>query len=172
MTTATENISGRWLLDPQRSSVEFRAKHLWGLQTVKGRFDRYHGALDLGADPAIELTIDADSLETGNRLRDKHLRSADFFDAEQHPQVRFASDSVDLEDDTLKVSGRLSAAGSSIPLEVRARVQPVEGALEITAATTTRHPELGMTYSPLGMIKPHSELVIKAYLIPAPPTGR
>ena len=54
-----ERLAGRWQLDPQRSSVEFRARHFWGLATVKGRFDEYEGRLDLGAEPAIELTIDA-----------------------------------------------------------------------------------------------------------------
>lgn len=47
-----EAIGGRWLLDPQRSSVEFRVGHFWGLVTVTGQFDDYHGQLDLSADPA------------------------------------------------------------------------------------------------------------------------
>jgi polyisoprenoid-binding protein YceI len=49
---------------------------------------------------AIELTIDATSLETGNRKRDQHLRSADFFDAEQHRYLRFVSESAGLDGDT------------------------------------------------------------------------
>ncbi|MGH2882379.1 MAG: YceI family protein, partial [Solirubrobacteraceae bacterium] len=97
MTTTNPNnhpsktLSGGWQLDPHRSSVEFRTRHFWGLITVKGHFDDYHGQLDLSANPAIELSIDAASVQTGNRKRDRHLRSADFFDAENHPQVRFIS---------------------------------------------------------------------------------
>jgi polyisoprenoid-binding protein YceI len=160
-----EPISGGWQLDPRRSSVEFRARHVWGLASVKGHFDGCHGQLDLSANPAIELTIDAASVQTGNRKRDRHLRSADFFDAENHPRVRFVSDSVDVQGDRLKVRGRLSARDRSIPLELDARVRDVDGELEIEAAATAPHRELGMTFSPLGMIPPHSELSVKAHLI-------
>jgi polyisoprenoid-binding protein YceI len=164
-----EKISGTWQLDPQRSSVEFQAKHFWGLAAVKGHFDHYHGHLDLSADPAIELTIDAASVETGNGKRDEHLRSADFFDADNHPRVRFVSDSVQLQGDTLKVHGRLSASDRSIPVELDAYVREVDGELEIEAATTAAHRELGMTFSPLRMIPPRSELSVNGHLIPDTP---
>ena len=75
----------RWRIDPTRSSVEFRAQTLWGLATVEGRFERYDGTLDLQQNPAIELTIDAASLNTNLGFRDRHLRSADFFDVVNHP---------------------------------------------------------------------------------------
>lgn len=162
-----ETINRSWQLDPQRSSVEFRARHFWGLATVKGHFDEYNGQLDLSANPAIELTIDAASLHTGNRRRDKHLRSPDFFDAENHPQVQFRSDSVDLQGDKLKVHGRLAAGGRSIPLELDAQVSEHDGELEIEASTTATHRELGMTFSPIGMIPPHSELLVKGHLVPS-----
>ena len=161
-----QKLSGRWQLDSRRSSVEFRAAKLWGLVTVTGHFDDYEGQLELSANPAIELTIGAASVQTGIRKRDQHLRSADFFDAENHPRVRFVSESVDLHDDTLNVRGRLSARGRSIPLELEAQVRQVDGELEIEAATTAQHRELGMTWSPLGMIPPRSELFVKAHLVP------
>ena len=69
MSTTPVNTTGspdiqrtRWRIDPQRSSVEFYVRQLWGLQTVKGRFERYDGSLDLAAQPSIELTI-KDELE-------------------------------------------------------------------------------------------------------------
>jgi len=168
MPTATveTRMNGEWQLDPHRSSIEFRVRLFWGLGTVKGEFDDFDGQLDLGANPAIELTIDAASLQTGNRRRDRHLRSTDFFDVENHPQVRFVSDSVDLQGDTLKVRGRLSARGRSIPVELDTQVRPVDGELELQVATTAPHRELGMTWSLLGMIPPRSELVVKAHLVP------
>ena len=166
-----ETMSGSWQLDPQRSSIEFRVGHFWGLVTVKGRFDDYRGELDLSTDPAIELTIDADSVQTGNRKRDRHLRSADFFDTESHPRLRFLSDSVELHGDVLNVRGRLAARGRSIPLELEAHIRQAGGELEIEAAATAPHRELGMTYSPLGMIRPRSELFVKARLLPATDTS-
>ena len=159
-------LVGRWQLDPQRSSVEFRARHFWGLGTVKGHFDDYEGRLDLSADPAIELTIDAANVQTGNPKRDQHLRSAEFFDAENHPSVQFVSNSVVLRGDTLRVRGYLFARDQSIPLELDARVRRVNGELEIEAAASAPHRELGMTWNPLGMIPPHSELHVTGYLVP------
>ncbi len=162
-----DTLVGRWELDPQRSNVEFRVGHFWGLATVKGHFDDYEGRLDLGADPAIELTIDAASVQTGNPKRDQHLRSAPFFDAENHPSVQFVSDSVVLQGDTLSVRGWLFARDRSIPLELDARVRRVNGELEIEAATSAPHRALGMTWTPLRMIPPHSELHVTGYLVPA-----
>ncbi len=161
-----ETLAGRWQLDPDRSRVEFRAGHFWGLATVKGRFERYEGRLDLSAQPAIELMIEAASVETGNRKRDEHLRSADFFDAENQPRVRFVSDSVVLRADTLKVRGRLIAREESLPLELDARIRRVGGEIEIEAATSASHRDLGMTWSPLGMIPARSELLVTGHLVP------
>jgi polyisoprenoid-binding protein YceI len=78
--------------------------------------------------------------------------------------VRFVSDSVDLQGATLKVRGRLSARGRSIPVELDTQVRQVDGELELQVATTAPHRELGMTWSLLGMIPPRSELVVKAHL--------
>ena len=104
----------RWRIDPRRSSVEFHVRSLYGLQTVKGRFERYDGTLDLSAQPSIELTIQAASLTTDNAQRDEHLRSADLFDSANHPQVRFVSHLATLDADRLRVRGELHAAGKNI----------------------------------------------------------
>jgi polyisoprenoid-binding protein YceI len=162
-----QTLDGHWRLDPARSRVEFRVGHFWGLMTVKGHFDEYDGRLDLNGHGAIELTIDAASVQTGNAKRDKHLRSADFFYAEKHPRMRFVSDSVALEGDTLTVRGSLSARDRSIPLELAARARRVGDELEIEAATSAPHRDLGMTWSPLRMIRPRSELRVSGHLVPA-----
>jgi polyisoprenoid-binding protein YceI len=156
----------RWRIDPARSRVEFRTPTLWGLATVKGHFERCDGTLDLQATPSITLTIGAASIDTQNKLRDKHLRSADFFDVENHPEVRFVSDSATLDGERLKVRGRLDAAGKSMPLELEATVRRVGDELEIDASTDADHHELGMTHSTLGMIKTPSHLMVHGRLVP------
>src|SRR3954447_3603263 len=93
--------AGAWRLDPARSGVEFHVRHFYGLMTVKGEFADYDGTLQLGATPAVELTIQAGSLNTKMAKRDEHLRSGDFFDVEHHPQVRFVSERAELDGDTL-----------------------------------------------------------------------
>src|SRR3954447_18203950 len=170
-TARTEPISAEsitdsaWRLDPTRSSVEFHVRHLWGLITVKGHFSAYEGTLDLSAEPTVELTIEADSLDTKHAKRDKHLRSADFFDVECHPQVRFVSDGVRLNGDALAVRGRLHPAGQQIPLELHATVREIGGELEIEATTEVDHRELGMTWSPLGLLRAPSKLIVRGRLV-------
>jgi polyisoprenoid-binding protein YceI len=155
----------RWTLDASRSVVEFRVRHFWGLITVSGHFDRFGGAYTVGPDSReIELTIDADSLDTGRGQRDKHLRSADFFHVAEHPQTRFTSTRVDAGDGTLHVSGELEAAGKKESLDFDAAVHEIGDELEIEATTTVDHRLLGMTWSPLGMLRSPATLHVKARL--------
>jgi polyisoprenoid-binding protein YceI len=156
----------RWRIDPARSSIEFHTPTFWGLMTVHGSFGRYEGTLDLRRDPAVELTIEAGSVDTKNKVRDKHLRSADFFDVDNHPQVRFVSDSAKLEGERLTVRGQLHAAGASVPLEIDARLGQVGQDLEVEALVHTDHRKLGMSHGLLGMIPPTSELTVRGRLVP------
>ena len=155
----------RWRIDPARSRVEFRTPTFWGLTTVQGHFERYDGTLDLRREPAIELTIEAGSLDTKNNMRDKHLRSGDFFDVAHHPEVRFVSDRARLDGDRLTVSGRLYAAGKSMPLDVEATVSAVDGELEVDATASADQFQLGMSHGALGMIRTPSELIVRGRLV-------
>jgi polyisoprenoid-binding protein YceI len=156
----------QWTLDPARSTVEFKVRHFWGLITVTGHFDRFDGTYTVKPDSRqIELTIDADSLDTGRKPRDKHLREADFFHVAEHPQTRFHSNSVvDAGDGTLHVSGELEAAGKTVPLNFDAAVAEIGDELEIEATTTVDHRLLDMTWSPLGALRSPSTLHVKARL--------
>lgn len=168
-TSTTSNApdlsTGTWRLDPSRSSVEFHVRHFYGLMTVKGHFDRYDGSLNLGANPAVELTIEGDSLDTKQKQRDKHLRSADFFGVAEHPQVRFVSESANLDGQTLKVHGQLHANGREVPADVEAVVREIDGELEIEATTLVDQRELGMTWSPLGITRAPSTLIVRGRLV-------
>jgi polyisoprenoid-binding protein YceI len=155
----------RWRIDPTRSSVEFHAHNFWGLAAVKGKFERYDGTLELYATPAIELTIDAASLNTNNKKRDTHLRSGDFFDVANHPQARFVSDSATLSGQQLKVRGHLHAAGKSVPVDLDATVRPVGDELAVEAETHANHTHLGMTWNRLGMLRTPSKLIVHARLV-------
>ncbi len=163
---AAELEKGTWILDPDRSSVEFRVPLLYGLiGRVEGGFGLYRGTLDLDARPAIELTIDAASLDTGNPKRDAHLRSRDFFDAAAHPEVRFESEAAALEGRTLRVRGTLHAAGESAPLDVTATVTPLGEEFELEATAEVDQRELGMTWSPLGTLRPPAHLTVRGRLV-------
>ena len=101
-----------WTIDAAHTSVEFAVRHLM-IATVKGRFSDVKGTVNLDlANPSaasIEVTIAAPSIDTRNADRDAHLRSADFFDAERFPELRYLSRKVEsLPDGTFRVVGDLT----------------------------------------------------------------
>ena len=163
----SQQLAGtRWRLDPSGSSAEFRVPNFWGLSSDKGRFQRLDGWLEVDDDHRwrMELTLDAASLDTGNRRRDRHLRSADFFDVQHHPEVRFRSSSVNKHGGRLHVEGELEAAGQRARLQVEVTVKHADGRLELDAAATVDQRQLGMTWSPLGVIRTPTALSVHARL--------
>lgn len=168
-TTATERTRVeplRWSLDRDASSVGFTVKTMWGLVPVRGRFDRFAGSYAVGHDgTTIELTIDAESIDTGNAKRDEHLRSSDFFGVDEHAQVRFRSTRVHaVGDGMLHVVGKLEAAGIAEPLEFAATVEPAGDGLALEATTTVDQRRFGMSSGVLGMIRRPATLHVKALL--------
>src|SRR5215204_2539962 len=97
MTTAAAAVATSWKVDPSHSHAEFAVRHLM-ISTVKGRFADVTGTLSGDeTDPAgasIELLIPVASIDTRESQRDAHLRSADFFDADNYPVIRFASSTI------------------------------------------------------------------------------
>lgn len=158
-----------WQLDPAQARVAFEVPHFWGLRSVTGWFTRYEGRLDLGATPAVELTIDAASVQTGNEKRDRHLRSADFFAVDEHPYIRFASAAARLDGDRLLVDGRLTAAGGHLDLELEAVIRQDDDAWALALETFVMHRGLGMTWNPGGFTRPYSKLIVAGRLVATAP---
>jgi polyisoprenoid-binding protein YceI len=159
---------GAWELDPQRSTVAFAVPFWWGFGTVTGRFRQYTGRLELGARPAVELTIDAASVDTGSERRDRHLRSGDFFAVARDPYIRFVSRTVGLRDDRLAVVGELMARGSRIEVEIDAAVTAVDDEYELKAETFVMHSGLGITWNPSQITRPWSKLTVSGRLVRVP----
>jgi polyisoprenoid-binding protein YceI len=114
--------AGEWTLDPDNSRAEFAVKHFGGLITVRGHFNAIEGELSIDPAGAVagELRIDAASVDTGNKQRDKHLRSADFFGADEHPQVVYTPSAARRVDGSgLEMDGRLTIAGHEEPVTLR-----------------------------------------------------
>jgi polyisoprenoid-binding protein YceI len=170
-TTHQTTSATRWHVDQDDASAGFAVKTFWGLMTVHGRFDRFRGWYQTGPEgTTIELTIDADSLDTGHPTRDRHLRSEDFFHVSAHPQITFRSTRVrDAGVGRLQVEGGLEAAGTVVPLAFEATVRPVYGGIEIEATTTVDQRRFGMSTGLLGMIRPPATLHVKARLSPDAP---
>jgi polyisoprenoid-binding protein YceI len=122
--THTAHTTTTWSIDPAHSSVEFAVKHLM-ISTVKGRFAITNGMLYVNeADPTktrVEIEIDASSVDTRQEQRDTHLRSADFFDTEQHPKILFRSTRI--EGDTtgeFSLTGDLTIKNLTRPVTLKA----------------------------------------------------
>ncbi|GAA3723319.1 YceI family protein [Streptomyces tremellae] len=164
--------AGAWALDPASTSVRITSKSMWGLVTAHGTFKEVAGEGTLGADGAVEglLTLGAASLDTANAKRDKHLRSADFFDTDNHPEivVRVSGNANGADDataDGLPLSAEATVKGTTRVLPVTAAVAP-EGsgtdAVRLTVRTVVDHRTFGITWSPMGMMKPHTDVAVEA----------
>ena len=148
-------LAGRWLLDTRASRVEFRVRHFWGAVTVRGWFEQLEGEGSVGPDGKVagQLVMDAGSLDTKNKQRDRHLRSADFFDAQNHPRVVVTVSRAELTDGAqLAAEGELEAAGVREPLSFTAEVVDASpDAVTLQAELTVDRSRFGMTWSPLRM---------------------
>jgi polyisoprenoid-binding protein YceI len=128
MTTATTTLipAGTWAVDPKHSTVEFQVKHM-GIANVKGKFNEFAGTLEIGDDLATAKatgTVKVASVDTNEEQRDAHLRSADFFDAETHPELSFAATAIEpVDEETFRIAGDLTLHGITRPITLEAVVQ-------------------------------------------------
>jgi polyisoprenoid-binding protein YceI len=146
-TDLTAELSGSYTIDPAHSRIGFVARHAM-ITKVRGSFDEFEGEGVLDAtnpqNSSLRLTIQTKSIDTRNADRDAHLRSNDFFDMDEYPEITFASTSVASADGTnFDVTGDLTIKGITksltVPLEFTgAAVDPfgnhrigLEGAVEI-----------------------------------------
>ena len=108
-----------WRVDPVHTTLEFRVRHA-GVAKVRGVFRDFEGTLEIGGDGIARATgsVDVASLDTRIGPRDEHLRSADFFDVEHHPRMTFASTSIEVDGDDVRVLGELTIRGVTKPVEL------------------------------------------------------
>jgi polyisoprenoid-binding protein YceI len=118
--------TGTWVVDPVHSSVGFEVKHMM-ISTVRGHFGEFEGTLEAAEvyhDSHVEGSAPVASIDTNNADRDAHLRSADFFDAERYPQIRFESTAIEhVVAGTYRVIGELTIKDVTREVEVEASVE-------------------------------------------------
>jgi len=123
---ATLVPTGTWNVDPAHSTVAFAVKHM-GIATVRGEFKEFEGTLEVGADLASAKahgSVKVASLDTNEAQRDDHLRSADFFDVEQHETLAFESTRIEpVDEETFRITGSLTLHGVSKEITLEAVVQ-------------------------------------------------
>jgi polyisoprenoid-binding protein YceI len=135
-------VSGRWLVDPGASHARFVARTFAGLVETPGRFRSLSGNLVVeDAQAAGSLVIDSSSIDTGNRMRDRHLRSRGFFDVKRHPQLRYEVRSIS----GARIDGDLIVAGTRTPLPLDVTLHaPADGVVELACQTEVDRVELGI----------------------------
>lgn len=115
-----------WVLEPTHSEIGFKVKHMM-ITNVSGSFGAFSASAKTEGDDfstaEIEFTADVASVNTGNDQRDGHLKSGDFFDAENHPHVKFVSNKVEKKGDAdFIVHGDLTIRGVSKPVAFEAEL--------------------------------------------------
>jgi polyisoprenoid-binding protein YceI len=150
-TEVTGYITGTWTIDPAHSYVGFVVRHAM-IAKVRGQFESVHGEIVTTPDllgSHVEVTIDAASFHTNNEMRNQHVRSSDFLDAETFPSLTFTSTGIRPGDDYL-IDGDLTIRGVTKPVVVQAttpRFGPnAEGTMSVGVSATTviRRSEYGI----------------------------
>ena len=107
--------AGTWTIDPSHSEVGFSVRHLM-VSKVKGNFETFEGTITIAEDPlqsSVTAEVDLSSINTRDEQRDGHLRSADFFEVDEHPKLTFTSTSVEPSGGDYKVTGDLTIKGTT-----------------------------------------------------------
>jgi polyisoprenoid-binding protein YceI len=124
-TTHQAIAQGTWNVDPKHSSVEFQVKHM-GIATVKGFFGEFSGKLEVGETVEESEAVGAvvvESIATRDADRDGHLKSPDFFDAAEYPEITFRSTGITpAGDGGLTIEGDLTIRGITKPVRLEAVV--------------------------------------------------
>jgi polyisoprenoid-binding protein YceI len=156
-------------LDPATSAVSIAHKTFWGMGAVRGSFTKLSGSAEILTDGSGRgrLEIDAASIDTKNAKRDEHLRSKDFFNVGEHPQIVVELPQAARQGaDEVTTTGTLTVAGQSRPLTLTARITEATGnAITITADADVDRADFGMSWNQLGMIKGKAHVSVVARFV-------
>lgn len=126
--TTTALPTGTWTIDAAHSHVGFNVRHV-GITKVRGEFRTYEGQLVVAEDGTVTAsgTVSVGSIDTKDENRDGHLKSPDFFDVENHPEIVFASTSVTaIDEETYEIAGDVTILGVTKPITLKAELGGAE----------------------------------------------
>ena len=160
--------AGEWVLDPRKSSIALKSRSMWGLAHVNGIFGEVsgNGTVSPDGEAGGTLTIAVASIDTRNTRRDTHLRSADFFDIGNHPDITFTADRIRPSDQDVTVAGVLTVRGRTRPLSFPAAASVHgDGEIRLDAEVRINRTDFGLTWNWLGMVAATSTLTVHAVFI-------
>jgi polyisoprenoid-binding protein YceI len=158
-------LAGEWVLDPGKSSIRLKSKSIAGLVRVTGIFREIGGNGTVAADGEVKgtLTVAAASIDTKNARRDTHLRSADFFDSANYPDITFTVDGIRPSGAGVSLTGALTVRGRTRPLSFDAAASVRDdGEIWLDAEVHINRGDFGLTWNRLGMISMNNTLTIHA----------
>ncbi|MBD2763077.1 YceI family protein [Kocuria sp. cx-455] len=120
MSNLNGMTTGTWTLDPAHSEIGFSVRHA-GISKVRGQFTDVAGQLNVAEDAAQstgEIVVGMASVDTKNETRDNHVRSEEFFDVANHPEMTYKVTGLNLTDGEGTVSGELTLRGVTKPVEL------------------------------------------------------
>jgi polyisoprenoid-binding protein YceI len=158
------SLAGTWTLDPARSEVVLHTRHTWGLLPLRGVFGTVSGSgtVTPAGDVSGVIVVAAESVDTKNPRRDKHLRSADFFDIDNHPEFTFAAESVRPTDGGVRVAGTLTVRDRTRPASFDATVSTADGEVALDGELTVNRADYGMTWNFIGIAAMDSTIAVHA----------
>jgi polyisoprenoid-binding protein YceI len=158
-------LAGDWVLDPRESTIRLKNKSMAGLARVNGVFREISGTGTVWPNGEVTgtLTVAAASIDTRNARRDKHLRSADFFDSDNNPDVTFTVNSVQPAGEGAAVTGALTVRGRSrqLSFDAAAAIQD-NGAIWLDAEMVINRADFGLTWNVMALTSMTNTLTIHA----------
>lgn len=158
-------LTGDWTLDPARSTIRLRSRSMWGLAPVKGVFRQVAGEGTVSPDGEVSgtVTVAAASIETKNKKRDAHLRSADFFHSAAYPDIVFRVDQVRPSGHGVAVSGTLTVRDRTRPVSFEAKaVTAGSGEVRLDAEIQINRADFGLTWNQMGMASMDNTITVQA----------
>ena len=156
-------LAGEWVLDPRKSSIRLRNKSMAGLVRVNGVFREVSGNGAVSPDGKVSgtVTVAAASVDTKNTRRDTHLRSADFFDSGNHPDITFTADGIQPSGQGFAVTGALTVRDRTRLLSFDAAVSVQgDGEIWLDAEVPVNRADFGLTWNLMGAVSMHNTLTV------------
>ena len=160
---ADGGLAGEWALDPRRSSIRLKSRSMWGLAAVNGVFREVSGSGTVSPDGEVSgtVTVAATSIDTKNARRDTHLRSADFFDSANNPDITFTVDDIRPSGQGVAVTGALTVRDRTRPLSFGAAASVRgDGEIWLDAEVRINRADFGLTWNQRGMASMNNTLII------------
>jgi polyisoprenoid-binding protein YceI len=162
---AGASLAGDWALDGAKSTVGLRSRSIWGLVPVKGVFGQVtgYGTVSPAGEVSGTITVAAGSIETKNAMRDRHLRSGDFFETETFPHITFSVDRLEPSSEGVTVAGQLTVRRRTRPVAFPATVTVAGfGEVWLDAEVHISRADFGLIWNQLGMASMNNILTIHA----------